>query len=221
MPVSVVAVLMILTTVLLSACQQQQTVAIEDRSGQYYGRNAMTQMASSHASSITFQSAATDTIASVPLTAPTMHNTSSAMARSAAPAFTNAMTSNWSWPVQGQVTERFGKQAAGIANEGISIAAADGAPIKAAAGGEIAYVGSNVRDYGNMVIVRHPGGELTSYAHAKEILVNKGDRVLPGDVLGYVGKTGNAKTPQLHFAMREGNHAIDPMGKLPSQIASR
>jgi len=118
------------------------------------------------------------------------------------------------------VTEPFGKQANGIANEGITIAAADGTPIKAAGGGEVAYVGTNVRDYGNMVILRHTDGTLTSYAHAREILVSKGDHVLPGDVLGYVGHSGNASTPQLHFAMRQNGTVIDPLSKLPRALAS-
>lgn len=229
MPVSVVAALMILTTVILSACAQNEgrTMAvIEDKSGQYYGREPVMLAARN----VTYQSASVDTILSTPITsapvtpvaamAPSFQNTAPVLTRSSAPAFTTT-ASNWTWPVKGKVTVPFGKQAEGFANEGITIAAADGAPITAAQGGEVAYVGNNVRDYGNMVIVRHSGGQLTSYAHAKEILVNKGDQVIQGDVLGYVGQSGSAKTPQLHFAMREGQGAIDPLRKLPSHVASR
>ncbi|MFZ8477846.1 murein hydrolase activator EnvC family protein, partial [Staphylococcus aureus] len=77
-------------------------------------------------------------------------------------------------PVQGQVSERFGKQGAGIANEGITITAPAGTPIRAAQAGEVAYVGHNVRDYGNIVILRHANGDMTSYAHASDIVVQKG-----------------------------------------------
>ena len=271
MQMSVVAALMIITTVLLSACEQQPMASVEDRSSQYYGRSGQMMAGGYHYG--THQAVAVDSISTASLAAPApsyapaasyttgpipfgrgtpapvTHVSSASPAPFASPApaetmttafgnkvavaapvasfhsseaaFPSAMASNWAWPVQGSVTERFGKQANGIANEGITIAAADGAPIRAASGGEVAYVGSHVRDYGNMVIVRHSGGALTSYAHAKEILVSKGDKVIQGDVLGYVGQTGTAKSPQLHFAMREGSHAVDPMSKLPSQLASR
>lgn len=244
MQVSVVAALMIVTTILLSACEQKQVAQVEDRSSQYYGRAAVGQAVAGY-SAATYQAASLDSISSGDVQAPASMASSAAYgARPAGtpfggptpapgatvaessftasqPVFTASMAKGWDWPVQGNVVETFGKQAEGIANEGITIAAAEGTPIRAAGAGEVAYVGSNVRDYGNMVIVRHPGGELTSYAHAKEIRVAKGAKVAQGEVLGYVGQTGNAKTPQLHFAMREGNRAIDPMSKLPSHMASR
>lgn len=221
MPVSAIAALMILTTVILSACAQEkgaQLAVVEDKSTQYYGRNPMFS-----SSTATFQSAAVEPIASAPLASPTLQNTSSMLApsRPALTSITPASADGWMWPVNGRVTVPFGQQAEGIANEGITIAAPAGSAIKAAAGGEIAYVGTHVRDYGNMVIVRHPGGQLTSYAHARDIIVAKGDRVHKGTVLGYVGQTGNARAPQLHFAMREGSGVIDPTSKLPSQLASR
>jgi murein DD-endopeptidase MepM/ murein hydrolase activator NlpD len=226
MPVSAIAALMILTTVLLSACEQQQVAQVEDKGTQYYGRDAGMRLATNYGNSMrvnfgnaTYQAASTDPISSAPLAAP------SAMPpvifRNESTALPATVATSWSWPVEGNVVERFGTQGAGIANEGITIAAAEGAPIKSAAGGEVAYVGSNVPDYGNMVIVRHPGGELTSYSHAREILVSKGDKVMQGDVLGYVGQSGRAKAPQLHFALREGTAAVDPMTRLPSHMASR
>lgn len=219
MRISAVAALMIITTVLLSACEQKQMAAIEDKGTQYYGRDMAM---APRFTNTTYQAASIDSILSTPIAAPSapiaakpmpvVQNTASVL---------STASSGWSWPVNGRVTENFGKQSAGIANEGITIAAAEGTPIRAASGGEVAYVGSNVRDYGNMVIVRHPSGQLTSYAHAKEILVSKGDKVMNGDVLGYVGQSGNAKSPQLHFAMREGDRAIDPLSKLPQNYASR
>lgn len=204
MRLSAVAALMILTTVLLSACQQEQTAALDDKGRNFYGRYSTVAMTTP---------AYTDSVSAAPL-APSFSSTSSGTPfAKAAP--------RWAWPVEGNVTERFGTQANGIASEGITIAAAEGAPIHAAAGGEVAYVGLNVRDYGNMVILRHPTGELTSYAHAGQIVVHKGDVVIQGETLGYVGRSGSAKTPQLHFALRQGDRAIDPLTKLPSQMASR
>jgi murein DD-endopeptidase MepM/ murein hydrolase activator NlpD len=125
---------------------------------------------------------------------------------------------NWQWPVQGKILESFGPQ--GNAHAGITIAAAEGTPIHAAMAGEVAFVGSNVPNYGNMVILRHPNGDMTSYSYARKIVVTKGQQVAAGTVLGYVGQTGAAKSPQLHFALREGNHAVDPLEKLPSPTAN-
>jgi murein DD-endopeptidase MepM/ murein hydrolase activator NlpD len=61
---------------------------------------------------------------------------------------------------------------------------------------------------------------MTSYAHAQEILVGKGDKVDQGDLIGYVGRTGDATSPQLHFGMKRQGHAVNPMDVLPQQVAA-
>jgi murein DD-endopeptidase MepM/ murein hydrolase activator NlpD len=83
-----------------------------------------------------------------------------------------------------------------------------------------AFVGEDAKNYGNIVILRHADGTMTSYSHASRIAVKKGDRVDAGTTIAYVGQTGNARTPQLHFAVREGKNSVDPMTKLPHQVAS-
>lgn len=235
MHVSAVAALMIITTVLLSACEQQQVASIEDKSTYYYGRDVASRMAAGFGPTMQATAAQVDTVTTASLQPPEMQNsiriisyqetatnTVAPVAANHPPATLPApVATSWSWPVNGEVTVPYGKQANGIANEGVTIAAAEGTPIRAAADGQIAYVGSEVRDYGNMVIVRHSGGQMTSYAHARNISVDTGMQVKQGDVIGYVGKSGSAKSPQLHFAMRDGSTAIDPMSKLPSQMASR
>lgn len=222
---------MILTTVLLSACGQSQVAVLDDKSGVYAGRNSS--MASAQAFAPSYEThysapAAVEAVASNDLVS--AQPAASALAASTpaattvaevkpAPATQPAIT--WQWPVQGTVTAGFGKQREGIANEGITIAAPQNATIRAAADGTVAFVGDNVRDYGNMVILRHPNGDMSSYAHAEHITVAKGMTVKQGDVIGYVGTSGRAKSPQLHFAIRSGDRAVDPTGKLPSQLASR
>ena len=124
------------------------------------------------------------------------------------------------WPVNGKVIETFGKKENGLSNEGIVIAANEGTPIAAVQAGEVAFVGDDSKNYGKIVILRHADGNMTSYSHAQSISVKKGDQVNRGSVIGYVGKTGNAKEPQLHFAVREGNHGVDPLTKLPQHLAS-
>jgi murein DD-endopeptidase MepM/ murein hydrolase activator NlpD len=122
------------------------------------------------------------------------------------------------WPVEGgKVIARFGMVGAtGKPNEGINISATEGEPIWAAANGFVVYASNELKGYGNMVIIRHAGGWMTAYAHARSISVKKGDPVKQGDVIAYVGMTGGVKSPQVHFAVRNGKTPVNPETYLPS-----
>jgi len=143
-----------------------------------------------------------------------------ANAANTSPAAAPAASGSWQWPVEGKVIQNFGAKGNGTSSEGITIAAAEGDPIRAAQSGTVAYIGNNMRDYGNIAILRHGDGTLTAYSHARSFTVAKGTKVNGGDVIGFVGKSGSAKAPQLHFAVREGDKAVDPIGKLPHTVAS-
>ena len=83
---------------------------------------------------------------------------------------------------------------------------AKGASILAAAGGEVVYAGSELAGFGNLVLIRHPGGWVTAYAHADTMLVQEGDLVKQGQAVATVGSTGNAGVPAGPFraAQRQG-----------------
>ena len=115
------------------------------------------------------------------------------------------------WPLRGRVISRFGPKAGGLHNDGINIAASAGAPIVAAENGVVAYAGNELRGFGNLLLVRHAGGWTTAYAHSDRLLVKRGDRVKKGDVIARVGATGRVKRPQLHFELRRGTDAVDPL----------
>jgi len=102
-------------------------------------------------------------------------------------------------------------------NDGINIAANEGEPIVAAASGMVVYSDNNVKDYGNMVVLRHDNNWLTAYSHASKIVVKKNDYVKQGDIIAYVGATGGVKSPQLHFSLREGKTSVDPEHYLPAK----
>lgn len=124
------------------------------------------------------------------------------------------------WPVSSRdVTASFGGKGKGKVNDGINIAAGEGEPVWAAADGEVIYADGKMQGYGKMVIVKHAGGKTTTYAHLARYGVEKYDRVKQGDILGYVGSTGNVKTPQLYFSMRDGTKAIDPQKYLDRKVA--
>ena len=114
------------------------------------------------------------------------------------------------WPVRGRVITGFGPKASGGQNDGINVAVPEGTPIKAAEEGVVAYAGSELKGYGNLVLVRHANGFVTAYAHASELAVKKGETVKRGQVIGKAGATGNVNSPQLHFEVRKGATPVDP-----------
>jgi murein DD-endopeptidase MepM/ murein hydrolase activator NlpD len=114
------------------------------------------------------------------------------------------------WPVRGRVIAAFGPKPNGVQNDGINLAVPEGTPIKAAEDGVVAYAGSELKGYGNLVLVRHPNGFVTAYAHASDILVKRGETVKRGQVIAHSGQTGNVTSPQLHFEIRKGATPVDP-----------
>jgi murein DD-endopeptidase MepM/ murein hydrolase activator NlpD len=123
----------------------------------------------------------------------------------------SSTTGNFRWPVRGRVISGFGVKANGARNDGINIEVPEGTPIKAAEGGTVIYAGNELKGYGNLVLVKHPNGMVSAYAHASEILVKRDDVVMRGQTLGKVGATGNVERPQLHFEIRQGNKPVDPI----------
>jgi murein DD-endopeptidase MepM/ murein hydrolase activator NlpD len=123
------------------------------------------------------------------------------------------------WPVNGKVVSAFGVKDGGLHNDGINIAAPLGTPIKAAENGTVVYAGNELRGFGNLLLIRHADGWVTAYAHCEAFLVKRGDQVKRGQVVARVGQTGNVTSPQLHFELRKGSQAVDPMGELGPQGA--
>jgi murein DD-endopeptidase MepM/ murein hydrolase activator NlpD len=115
------------------------------------------------------------------------------------------------WPANGRVIAGFGTSPNGLQNDGINLALPEGTSVKSAEDGVVAYAGNELKGYGNLVLVRHPNGYVTAYAHAKEILVKRGDQVKRGQVIARSGQTGNVNAPQLHFEIRKGASPLDPM----------
>ena len=120
-------------------------------------------------------------------------------------------TPGFRWPVRGRIIAGFGPKPNGQQNDGIDVAVPENTPIKAAEDGVVAYAGSELKGYGNLVLVRHPNGYVTAYAHAKELLVKRGDQIKRGEVIAKSGQSGNVDAPQLHFEVRKGSAPVDPM----------
>jgi murein DD-endopeptidase MepM/ murein hydrolase activator NlpD len=119
------------------------------------------------------------------------------------------------WPARGRVISSSGAMTNGQQNDGINLALPEGTPVHAAEEGVVAYAGSELKGYGNLVLIRHSNGFVTAYAHASEILVKRGDQVRRGQVIAKSGQTGNVSSPQLHFEIRKGSAPVDPTQYLP------
>jgi murein DD-endopeptidase MepM/ murein hydrolase activator NlpD len=120
------------------------------------------------------------------------------------------------WPVVGRLLMAYGTQEQGLMNEGINIAAKAGTDVKATQEGIVIYVGDSLKSFGNLVLVQHDKSWISAYAHLGTVKVNKGQKVLKGDVIGKVGDSGNVSTPQLHFELRYNIKPIDPLNYLVS-----
>ena len=127
---------------------------------------------------------------------------------------------NLRWPLKGKVISGFGNKPGGLKNEGINIAVPEGTSVRAADAGVVAYAGNELKGYGNLVLIRHPGGYVTAYAHAKELFVKRGDKIERGAVIAKAGQTGSVTSPQLHFEVRKGATALDPLKFMASTTAS-
>jgi murein DD-endopeptidase MepM/ murein hydrolase activator NlpD len=95
-------------------------------------------------------------------------------------------------------------------HKALDVIAPEGTPILAAESGLVVYVGDELRGYGNLVAILHPGGWVTYYAHCSDFLVRTGQRVRRGGRIARVGNTGISHGPHLHFELWMGGEKVDP-----------
>lgn len=118
----------------------------------------------------------------------------------------DASNPEFRWPARGRVIQSF--KTGG--NDGINIAVPEGTAVKAAEDGVVAYAGSELKGYGNLVLIRHPNGFVSAYANNGSLDVKRGDPVKRGQTIAKSGQTGNVSSPQLHFELRKGAQPVDP-----------
>lgn len=123
------------------------------------------------------------------------------------------------WPVKGRIISGFGTKPDGGHNDGINISVPQGTPVKASENGVVAYAGSELKGYGNLVLVRHANNWVSAYANNEEILVKRGDKVTRGQVIAKAGTTGSVTQPQVHFELRKGSRPVDPTKYMSSMSA--
>ncbi|WP_047393873.1 peptidoglycan DD-metalloendopeptidase family protein [Chitinibacter sp. ZOR0017] len=129
-----------------------------------------------------------------------------------APAATPRPVLNLRWPHNGNVIANY----APPRNKGIDLAGNEGEPILAAADGKVVYAGDGIRAYGHMIIIRHAGDLLTTYAHNQTLLVTEGTQVKQGQPIARMGRTGTDRV-KLHFEVRINGKPVNPLEQLPAR----
>ncbi|MBQ5641191.1 MAG: M23 family metallopeptidase, partial [Ruminococcus sp.] len=127
---------------------------------------------------------------------------------------TSSSSSGFIWPfphthnITSYMEWRWGRM-----HNGLDIAGGDdyGQPFYAAASGNVIWSGNDGGGYGNYVMIDHGNGYMTVYGHASALACNTGDYVNQGDLIGYVGDTGNATGPHLHFEIRLNDEYMNPL----------
>jgi murein DD-endopeptidase MepM/ murein hydrolase activator NlpD len=132
-------------------------------------------------------------------------------------ALPGGFSGKFGWPLAGNIVGRFGAMGGGRVNDGIKIAASLGSNVAAAGDGVVVYSGNEIGVLGGLVMIDHGGGWITAYGHLGTLAVKRGAKVTRGQLLGSVGETGLATTPQLHFEMRKDRKPVDPLTKLPAR----
>ena len=127
----------------------------------------------------------------------------------AAPAAVSSSSANlgniqWLTPTQGKIVLPYS-----VAAKGVDIEGREGQAIVAAAAGKVAYSGSGLKGYGNLIIIKHADNYLTAYSHNKVNLVKEGDSVKRGQKIAELGKTDSDR-PLLHFEIRKSGKPINP-----------
>lgn len=120
------------------------------------------------------------------------------------------------WPVRGRIIANFGPKENGLHNDGINVSVPKGASVKAVENGVVAYAGSELQPYGNLILIRHADDWVSAYAHNDELLVKRGDTVRRGQVISKAGQSGSVSQPQLHFELRKGSQPVDPLQYMAS-----
>lgn len=127
------------------------------------------------------------------------------------------------WPVKGRISGRFGSQriyqgVPGSYHSGLDIAPGAGVPYAAPADGVVVLAAQKPFSLeGNLVIIDHGMGLNSAFLHSSRLAVKQGDRVRQGQLIGYVGATGRASGPHLHWSLKWQGARLDPLLFLPPQ----
>ncbi len=114
-------------------------------------------------------------------------------------------------PIEGKIIIKFGEQTSKGKSKGVNIVANKGTIVRSIASGKVMFADNDTK-FGNLLIIKLDNSDLyVAYAHLQDLIVQKGATVSQGEIVGHVGSTGDVEYPQLHFAIRQGKLAVDPL----------
>ncbi len=121
------------------------------------------------------------------------------------------LTGKWQWPLKSvEVSSAYGTRGHKF-HQGVDLRAPMRTPVLAANDGVVVYVGSKIRGYGRMIVLKHEDNFYSVYAHHSKNLVKVGKRVNRGDKIALSGRSGHASGPHLHFEIRQGTESYNPV----------
>jgi len=123
---------------------------------------------------------------------------------------------DWGWPATGKILANFND---GGNAKGLDIGGSLGQPVNAAAAGKVVHIGSTLRGYGKLIIIKHNKSYFSVYAHNNQILVREGQTVVKGQRVAEMGST-DADRVELHFEIRHLGKPVDPLKYLPNDRTS-
>ncbi len=153
------------------------------------------------------------------ISSPGLEPVTAAPAAAPKPTATTAATPptavRFTWPLAGAVRRGFTARTAGADyHDGLDITAPDGTAARASAAGKVSFAGAGQAQYGQMVVIKHPGGWSSAYAFLSRVTVKEGEEVRQSERVGLSGHTGRARGPELHFELRRGDQPVDPAEQL-------
>ena len=113
--------------------------------------------------------------------------------------------------MEGRILSGFGPKPGGRFNDGVNLKASQGAAVRSAGDGTVAYAGDAIPGFGNLILITHANGFVTAYGHNEALLVARGKKVGRGDVIARAGATGAVTEPQVHFEIRKNRVPVDPV----------
>lgn len=120
------------------------------------------------------------------------------------------LSGKWQWPLDAiEISSSYGERGQKF-HQGVDLRARVGTPVHAASDGTVVYVGSKIKGYGRMIVLKHEGGFYTVYAHHSKNKVRVGQKIERGDVIALSGKSGHSHGAHLHFELRRGTQSYDP-----------
>ena len=128
------------------------------------------------------------------------------------PAGSPASNPKWAWPADGKVV----RSVSATGSSGLEIRGTRGQTIRAAGSGQVVYGGSGLRGYGQLLIIKHDESFLSAYAHNDKLLVAEGQRIERSQPIALMGDSG-ASEVMLHFEIRKGGKAVEPLQYLPKR----